>query len=136
MNKTNENFKIITDYIDKFNKQQTYGEWVVDENTIPFVSYSELVSDFIREFHSLIRNLNYNLKDYSNILEKNNLKLDYKIVKNANMENLNEETIIALITGVIKSEKLCNGVILVFLKDGTIVNWLKKLKELDIKNPS
>ena len=39
--------------------------------------------------------------------------------------------VVALIYGAIRAERFCDGAILAFLKDGTFVRWLERLKTLD-----
>lgn len=50
---------------------------------------------------------------------------------NAEVDHLDAQCIIALIYGAIRAERFCDGAILAFLKDGTIVRWLERLKTLD-----
>lgn len=49
----------------------------------------------------------------------------------AEVDNLDAKCVVALIYGAIRAERFCDGAILAFLKDGTIVRWLKRLKTLD-----
>ena len=42
-----------------------------------------------------------------------------------------ETAVVDLIYGAIRAERFCDGAILAFLKDGTIVRWLERLKTLD-----
>ena len=39
--------------------------------------------------------------------------------------------LIALIFGVIRAERFSEGILLVFLKNGSIIRWLERLKTLD-----
>lgn len=47
------------------------------------------------------------------------------------VDNLDAKCVVALIYGAIRAERFCDGAILAFLKDGTIVRWLERLKTLD-----
>ena len=47
------------------------------------------------------------------------------------VDDLDAKCVVALIYGAIRAERFCDGAILAFLKDGTIVRWLERLKTLD-----
>ena len=52
-------------------------------------------------------------------------------MRNADVSTLDGITIMALLVGVIRAERFCDGILLDFFKDGTIISWLKRLKEID-----
>jgi len=39
----------------------------------------------------------------------------------------------ALLVGIVRAERFCDGIILEVVEDGTIVTWLRRLKELDME---
>lgn len=47
------------------------------------------------------------------------------------VDNLDAKCVIALIFGVIRAERFSEGILLVFLKNGSIIRWLERLKTLD-----
>ena len=49
----------------------------------------------------------------------------------AEVDHLDAQCIIALILGAIRADRFSEGTLLAFLKDGTIVRWLERLKTLD-----
>lgn len=55
-------------------------------------------------------------------------------MRNANVDTLDAKCILALIMGAIRAERFCDGALLSFFKDGYILRWLKRLKEIDDSN--
>ena len=49
----------------------------------------------------------------------------------AEVDNLDAQCIIALIFGIIRADRFGEGTLLTFLKNGSIIRWLQKLKALD-----
>ena len=43
----------------------------------------------------------------------------------------NEQCIMALLVGVIRSERFCYGIIWDYIENGLILKWLQRLKEID-----
>ena len=45
---------------------------------------------------------------------------------------LDTKTVLALLNGVIRADRFCEGALLSFMKSGAIQRWLVRLKELDL----
>lgn len=71
------------------------------------------------------------LHSYIKILEDNGIKWSWEPMVKAEVDNLDAKCVVALIYGAIRAERFCDGAILAFLKDGTFVRWLERLKTLD-----
>jgi hypothetical protein len=98
------------------------------------VNYSELVDKFTDEFYEFSNsNPQYKLKSYVKILEQNGIKWDSEEMRGADISLLGEDCVLALIMGAIRAERFCDGALLGFIKDGTITNWLKRLKDIDFQ---
>ena len=111
-------FICLTKYIDKF------------EN-------NEKINDFYLEFyHFMCVYPEYELTRYAEILEKNNLKWETNSMRSADVSNLGEECVLALITGVFRADHFSEGVLEEFIKDGFISSWLNRLKALDDERKS
>jgi ADP-ribosylglycohydrolase len=136
-----ERFRVLTKYIGKISAADSLGEWIIDiENNgtfehpihLPFVNYGGLVNTFEDEFyHFSDAHREYDLTRYGEILEKNNLKWGNDEMRSADLQNLEEQGVLALIMGAIRAERFCYGALLGFLKDGSLTNWLKRLKDID-----
>ncbi|MDR1067214.1 MAG: ADP-ribosylglycohydrolase family protein [Clostridiales bacterium] len=136
-----EKFKVLTKYIGKISAADSLGEWIIDKENdgtpehpinMPFVNYSRLVIDFEQEFYQFFEaNPEYLLTGYREILEKNGLKWNNKKMRSADLNGLDEQCVLALITGAIRAERFCDGALLGFIEDGSLAKWLKRLKDID-----
>jgi len=91
---------------------------------------------YINEFHFDFFNFiflhpEFDLNKYSEILEKNNLKWETESMRSADENILDEQCILALLTGVFRADYFAKGVLDEFIKDGFIGNWLNRLKKYD-----
>jgi hypothetical protein len=134
-----EQFKVLTKYIGKISATASLGEWIIDtENDgspdhpiqFPFVNYNGLVRDFEQEFYQFSEaHPEYELTRYGEILEKNGFQWCDEDMHSADLQNLDDQGILALIMGAIRAERFCDGALLGFLKDGSLTAWLKRLKD-------
>jgi len=84
------------------------------------------------EFYNFLQlHLEYELGDYENILEENNLRWQTESMRSADENNLGEQCVLALITGAFRADHFSGGVLKEFIKDGYIDKWLGRLKTLD-----
>ena len=89
---------------------------------------------FVVEFYKFSESHpEYELQQYGVILERNGLKWDNALMRRADIENLDEQVILALMMGAIRAERFCDGALLGFFEDGYMLKWLKRLKEIDSK---
>ena len=133
-------YESLTKYLDEF-KETEYGTWIIDKKNdgtpehpleFPFVDYSIVVDHFIQDVYSFVDNHEeMGLHNYIKILEDNNIKWSWEPMVNAEVDHLDAQCVVALIFGAIRAERFCDGALLAFLKDGTIVRWLERLKTLD-----
>lgn len=137
-------YKVLTKYIGKLDNEQLYGTWIyfgeddgASEDTIklPYLNFKEFVDSFIREFYEFSENHpEYQLSDYCSILNDNNIKWNRKSMRNAATESIDEKCILALIMSAIRAERINEGAFLDFFQDGSILKWLKRLKDIDYRN--
>lgn len=133
-------YESLTKYLDEFTGAE-FGTWIIDKKNdgtpehplqFPFVNYSCVVDQFIDDVYSFVDNHEeMGLHSYIKILEDNGIKWNAKSMETAVVDDLDAKCVIALIFGVIRAERFCDGAILAFLKDGTFVRWLERLKTLD-----
>lgn len=141
LGKSSERFKVLTKYIGRLSSIRSFGEWIIDrendgspEHPIqwPFVGYTELTISLEKEFYEFSESHpEYQLTSYSQILEKNGLKWDHDEMHQADVESVDTQCILALIMGAIRAEHFCDGALLGFFEDGSILKWLKRLKDID-----
>jgi ADP-ribosylglycohydrolase len=112
-----QKLRTITKYIDKLD------------------DHDSLIS-FIGEFHSFIRLYDeHTIIEYVGILEKNGIKWTEESMREANVEELDETAILALIVGVFRADHFSYGVIENFSRCGLLTKWLRRLKEIDDVKP-
>lgn len=133
-------YESLTKHLDEFTGAE-FGTWIIDKKNdgtpehplqFPFVNYSCVVDQFIDDVYSFVDNHEeMGLHNYIKILEDNGIKWSWEPMVKAEVDNLDAQCIIALIFGVIRAERFNEGILLVFLKNGSIIRWLERLKTLD-----
>lgn len=133
-------YESLTKYLDEFTGAE-FGTWIIDKKNdgtpehplqFPFVNYSCVVDQFIHDVYSFADNHEeMGLHSYQKVLEENGIKWNAKSMETAVVDDLDAKCVVALIYGAIRAERFCDGTILAFLKDGTFVRWLERLKTLD-----
>lgn len=133
-------FESLTKYIQQL-KDDKFGDWVIDRENdgtpehpihMPFVNYSEKV-DFFREdvWRFMEENEDMELNRYRDILNENGIEWGSDSMSEADVSSLNAQCVMALIMGAIRAERFCDGALLDFFENGSILKWLERLKEID-----
>ena len=133
-------FAELTKFIEVIEKDEI-GEWIFDKKSkgtlddpiqMPWFSYSPVTLEFIQALYDFNdKNDQYDLYNYGDILEKNGIEWADESMANADVSSLGDECVLALLMGVIRADRFCEGALASFLKNGCIVKWLSRLKELD-----
>lgn len=133
-------FDILVKYIPMI-QADSFGEWVIDKENdgtpehpiqMPFVNYSEMVDKFIDDIYSFEEgNQDMEMTRYRDILKDNGLEWDFESMKNADVSNLDAKCVLALIMGAIRADRFSEGTLLSFFKNGCILNWLERLRNIE-----
>ena len=124
----NGRFWSLTKYIGRFIGSDPYGEWIIDktgdgstENPFhfPWIYYSLPVESFIVEANQFALN-HPELKPYSEVLERHDIKWGYDEMCRAEINELDEECLVALIVGAVRADRFSEGAFLRFLEDGCV----------------
>lgn len=99
---------------------------------MPYVKYHAIVNEFVK----VVYNFNYvhpeyNLICYEDILNEEKIKWDKKSMESAIVDDLDIKTVLALIMGIVRADRYCEGVIKSMLENGTIrvyIEYITKLK--------
>lgn len=95
---------------------------------MPYPVYTDAVKKLIQAIYDFIEeHPEYNLRNYLEIM--NEYGLSGKT--NINTEVLDEKATLALLVGIIRQERFCDGLILSNLKEGMVQNLLLRLKQID-----
>ena len=132
-------FAELTKYLSLL-EDDNFGTWIIDRESdgtqehpiqMPFVNYSEMVHRFIDDVYDFSNNnKDFELTRYGEILERNGLEWGSKSMSKADVSSLDAQCVMALIMGAVRAERLCDGALLGFFKDGSIRRWLERLKEV------
>lgn len=124
-------------------KAEEYGNWVVDQESkgtmddpihMPYVNYGTTVMDIEQAIYAFVdEHPEYELNRYSDILERNGLEWDGRIMTEADVSELNGQAVMALLLGAVRAERFCDGALLSFFEDGCVKRWLLRLREIDEK---
>ncbi|MEH6921848.1 DUF6508 domain-containing protein [Bacillus altitudinis] len=133
-------FEILTNYIPLL-QGNDIGEWVIDQENdgtaehpiqMPYVNYSETVRRFIEDVYTFAeQHQELEITRYREILKENGIEWGMNDMEDVDVSNLNSQCVLALIMGVLRAERFCEGVILDFFTNGTIVKWLERLERLE-----
>jgi hypothetical protein len=133
-------FEPLTKYISLI-KDDSFGDWVIDKENdgapehpthMPYVNYSKTVDSFHEDFYKFCEaNPEFEYTKYGETLKANGLKWGFDSMRSADVSKLDAKCVIALLTGAVRVERFYNGALLYFFKEGCILRWLERLKEID-----
>ena len=127
-------YEKLTVFLPKLQNDQ-FGLWHTDKENdgsaehpihLPFVDYSKIVCEFEKAVYSFVDE-HEEIRDYEGILHAAGLQWDAYSMKNANVDELDGKTVVALILGIIRAERFCEGTLLDFCKNGCIANDMQPL---------
>ena len=96
----------------------------------PYLQYNEIVYKFIEDVVSFCdKHEEFDFKNYREILKKAKIKVG--ALSDVNVTKQDEKTIVLMIFATIRAERFCEGTLMFYIKDGTLIRWLKRLEEFD-----
>ena len=133
-------FEKITAFLPRM-RTKHFGEWIIDtENDgtpehpqqIPWVAYDDKIISFIEAvWHFHEEHPEFELANYKEIAANNNIEWREESVYNACVASLCGQAVMALIFGLIREDRFCEGLLLDFCEDGIVTEWLERLKAID-----
>lgn len=133
-------YETLTKYIPLL-QSESFGEWIIDtENDgtmehpyrAPFVAYSDAVYGLIDDVHAFVdEHPDLGLTRYHQILEASGLSWGMKPMSEADVSSYDSKTVLAMLVGAVRAERFCDGALLGFCSNGSIVRWLQRLQELE-----
>lgn len=137
-------YKELTEILEKM-PQAEYGHWFADRENdgspehpiqMPFVQYSKFVNDFSDAVFSFMdSHPEYELTRYRDIMERYGIEWSRDSMNAVEVSDLDGGCVMALLIGAIRAEKFCDGALLNFFEEGSIQQWLKRLKGIDDSLP-
>ena len=99
---------------------------------MPFVLYGGVVTELERSIYDFVdAHKEMELNHYHDILAKNGLKWDMNTMSSTDVSSLDGVAVMALLIGAVRAERFCDGALLHFIENGSVLKWLNRLKELD-----
>lgn len=131
--------KMLTDHIKELTNIK-YGEWSSVESdskdtiVIPSVAYNSAVNRFLLDFELFItKSSDIKYHNYEDVLKQAKIKNNVEAFYNADITDLSSAVILAMIVGILRKDRFCEGILLDAFKNGYILKWLKSIKEKDVK---
>ena len=129
--------KMLTDHIKELTNIK-YGEWSSgepdSEDTIvmPAVSYNSAVYRFLFDFEMFIaKKADVKYYNYEDVLKQAKMKNNIEDFYNTDINDLSSVVILAMIIGILRKDRFCEGILLEAFDNGIILKWLKRIKEID-----
>lgn len=121
-------------------EKDNFGEWIVDREHkgtmddpihFPFPVYSDVVNELIHAVYEVEEKYpEYGLNQYGQILNNHGIEWGDRSMKVADVSEMDIQGVLALLMGMVRSERFCDGSIMDFLKSGVVLKWLERLKEI------
>lgn len=134
-------FESLTRYLPELDKAEGYGDWIVDcvsKGTMddpiqmPYVNYGRVAIEIEQAIYSFVdERQEYELTRYNDILERNGLKWDGRVMSEADVSELDGQAMMALLLGAVRAERFCDGALLEFFENGSVKRWLLRLRNID-----
>ncbi|WP_455022235.1 DUF6508 domain-containing protein [Lancefieldella rimae] len=134
-------FESLAEHLSAIENAEEFGEWIVDRESrgtiddpiqMPYVNYGTTVADVEKAIYDFVdKHPEYELTHYHDILERNGLKWDSRVMSEADVSELDGQAVMALLLGAVRAERFCEGALLGFFDDGSVRRWLLRLREID-----
>ena len=93
--------------------------------------YTEVVNELIDAVYKFEdENPEYELTKYGELLKERGLEWGQRSMENADVSNMDAQGIMALLMGMVRAERFCDGAIMGMIKSGAVKKWLMRLQEL------
>ena len=135
-------YESLTKYIQKLDNTN-YGQIIIDNENdgtlehplvFPFVSYDRIVLDLVDDIYAFVNDHpEYELHRYNDILAMNGIDWSNKSMEEADVASLDGKAVMALLVGMLRADRFCEGAMFGFLKSGKVKEWLLRLKEIDMQ---
>ena len=116
------------------------GDWIIDKEHkgteddpiyFPYPMYTEMVNELIEAVYEFEHeNPEYELTKYGELLKERGLEWGQQSMENADVSNMDTQCIMALLMGMVRGERFCDGAIMGMIKSGAVKKWLLRLQEL------
>ena len=134
-------FEKITSIIPALEDEGKHGEWIVDAEhrgasddpvQMPFVGYGRAGHMLIDAVHECVYDLRdkMDVHDYIGVLESYGLNGEEDVLA-ADVSACDAKCTLAMILTIVRQDRFCEGLLLSYLESGKMLEWMKRLAELD-----
>ncbi|MDY6305052.1 MAG: DUF6508 domain-containing protein [Oribacterium sp.] len=133
-------YEKLTAYIPRLQSDE-FGKWFIDTKNdgtpehpyqMPYVDYTRTIRGLVGEIYDFMDNHpEFGLNRYQDILKENGLEWSTDSMSTADVSGLDGKAVMALLLGADRAERFCDGALLRFCKNGSILRWLTRLQEID-----
>lgn len=119
-------------------RQDSHGKWhggiedkQPENNTfqMPFVVYTEIAHRLIFEIQEFVdQNPDYELRSYGKVLKERNIEFSQEAFNKVDLDNLDAQGVMAMLVGLMRAERFCEGTFLKNLQSGFIVKCIQRLE--------
>jgi hypothetical protein len=103
-----------------------------DPIQMSYVNYAGVVMGVEQAIYAFIdEHPEFELTRYGDILERNGLSWDGRVMSGADVSELDGQAVMALLPGAVRAERFCSGTPLGFFEDGSVKRWLLRLRKID-----
>ena len=138
-----EMYETLTKYLPELTKTK-YGSWVLDTTNdgslahpkhFPFIDYDTTVDEIRNAIYAFEKSHpEYQLTKYNDILAKNHMDRGMQSIKTVDVQDLDGQTVMAMLMAATRIERFCTGAMLDFFESGNIRQWIQRLKDIDDAN--
>lgn len=128
-------FEELTRYIEKFDGCEDFGHYEDDpsrKTRSHYVVYTEDVQQFEKDFKEFVRiRPQYKMMTDGELIHKTGMSGSIPELMKPDVSDWNAQQVLSIINWYINFQLIGEGCLLEVLKNGTILNCLKRLKELE-----
>ncbi|MDO4502034.1 MAG: DUF6508 domain-containing protein [Coriobacteriia bacterium] len=122
-------FDKITDLIPMIEAEGECGEWVSSDRWP--VESTPASNELLKKAHECLdENEDLGIADYRSVLESYGLFNGEDLVA-ADVQNCDARCLFSMIFAIVREERFWDGILVEYFKSGKMLEWLKRLRELD-----
>ena len=70
------------------------------------------------------------LKQYGEILEEHGIKWGQREMESVDVSDMDLQGVLALLMGMVRAERFCDGAIMGMLRSGAVLRWLQRIEKI------
>lgn len=102
-----------------------------DPKYFPYPVYTDTIHELINAVYEIEEKYpEYRLNHYGEILDEHGIEWGSRSMKAADVSNMDIQGVLALLMGMVRSERFCDGSIMDFMESGVVIKWLERVKKI------